>query len=238
MKLETVELPEPRENPEAGLSKRTWAVRSYGITVGHVYDEALAKTLNTLDLSDYGINAYQRDALRTKSTVDTLDIKHEDGTLGLLMDLLRDVYRDGVDLDHLKANLFYGRPLPEEYPADVDETASSFRELAFRGNLRLTGRDVDLLHGILGLASELSEMLQIIVTAWSTGEDMDLSHLREELGDADWFWGLMCSAVGLDPATILRSNIAKLKARFPDKFSFQAANERNLEAEKTAMEKA
>jgi hypothetical protein len=51
-----------------------------------------------------------------------------------------------------------------------------------------------------------------------------------------WYLAVTCDALGLDVAEIQTANLAKLKARYPGKFTEQNAQERDLEKELIALQ--
>jgi hypothetical protein len=67
-------------------------------------------------------------------------------------------------------------------------------------------------------------------------EPFDAVNLIEECGDVQWYEAMLCRALGTDFDTVQRTNIAKLKARFPDKFTEESANNRDLEIERSILE--
>ena len=77
------------------------------------------------------------------------------------------------------------------------------------------------------------------------GKELDLVNLAEECGDVFWYLALCISTLaelmGRDPAELEQSikqiNIAKLKARYPEKFTETDAVIRNLTAERDILDK-
>jgi len=59
---------------------------------------------------------------------------------------------------------------------------------------------------------------------------------REEAGDLLWYLALIARALGTDLETIARTNIEKLRTRYPGKFTAEAALNRDLEAERKTLE--
>ena len=71
-----------------------------------------------------------------------------------------------------------------------------------------------------------------------TGKDVnfDIVNLLEENGDINWYQAIMMDALGGDWEQILETNIKKLRKRFPDKFTNEDANNRDLDAEREILE--
>lgn len=61
--------------------------------------------------------------------------------------------------------------------------------------------NIRLLHGAIGLASELAEIREM-----AREEEIDIVNLKEELGDLSWYMGIMTDALGLNPETVFKSH--------------------------------
>jgi NTP pyrophosphatase (non-canonical NTP hydrolase) len=94
----------------------------------------------------------------------------------------------------------------------------------------------DLLHCGLGLATEAGEFLNAVKKTIFYGREFDRINAMEELGDALWYIALGASALGLTLDDLMNSNITKLRTRYPEKFTAQAAINRDLEAERRSLE--
>ncbi len=96
---------------------------------------------------------------------------------------------------------------------------------------RLNEREMRLLHGAMGLATEAGEFLSPIKAHIYYGRELDETNLREELGDIMWYMAVICDCLGVDFEEIWERNIKKLQARYGDKYSDFYANNRNLAKE-------
>lgn len=92
-----------------------------------------------------------------------------------------------------------------------------------------------LLHGIIGIATEAGEMLEALRQGVEDGV-FDLTNVAEEVGDNQWYAAAILRALKTNFESIQRTNIAKLRARFPNKFTEFDANNRNLQAERQILE--
>ena len=83
-----------------------------------------------------------------------------------------------------------------------------------------------VLNACLGLSGEVGEFNDMIKKWIFHEKDLDEEHLKKELGDIMWYIAMMCHAFrwGLDE--IMEMNINKLKARYPDEFDTDRANNR------------
>lgn len=97
-------------------------------------------------------------------------------------------------------------------------------------------RNQRLLHAGIGLATEAGEFLDALKKHVFYGKELDTVNLSEEMGDIFWYCALISDELGVDFAKVMDTNIAKLKARYGDKFTESKAEHRNLEKERTILE--
>ena len=102
----------------------------------------------------------------------------------------------------------------------------------FKGDLKLSR----MMHALLGMMSELGELADAIKKHLIYGASLDEVNLIEELGDGDWYRSLFGDALSVSFEEAWTKNIAKLRARYPDKFTEEKALNRDLEAERKALE--
>jgi NTP pyrophosphatase (non-canonical NTP hydrolase) len=88
----------------------------------------------------------------------------------------------------------------------------------------MRARHLDL--AALGLAGESGEVVDLIKKHVHHGKPLDRSRLVAELGDVLWYLAYLASIEGIDLAEVATANSRKSRARFPDGFSFAAANAR------------
>ncbi len=119
------------------------------------------------------------------------------------------------------------------------EHTPDFINPAFFGGDAVQARKVGrLLHAFLGLATELGEAADQLKKHLIYGKPLDEVNLIEEHGDVSWYANLMTAAIGSTWEVSWAKNIAKLKVRFPDKFTQTLAVDRDLGAERVALEAA
>ena len=92
------------------------------------------------------------------------------------------------------------------------------------------------IHACLGLASEVGEIADALKKHIIYKRELDTINLMEESGDLAWYCALMLSAVKRTMEESLEKNIAKLKLRFGDKFTTDAATIRDLPGERKLLE--
>lgn len=95
----------------------------------------------------------------------------------------------------------------------------------------------DDLHMVLGMQTEAAEISDAYKKHMAYGRKLDLVNVKEELGDLMWYIANLCNLHGWDLQDILDTNIKKLQARFPEKFTNEKANNRDLETERKILEK-
>lgn len=93
-----------------------------------------------------------------------------------------------------------------------------------------------LIHATLGMASEVGELADALKKHIIYGQALDEINVLEEIGDLNWYTALGLAAVKRTMNDALERNVAKLKARFGDKFDSGKALNRDLEAERKALE--
>lgn len=144
-------------------------------------------------------------------------------------------------LDSIKKTLFYGRELSIQPAAKlVHQQAHSYTmasALEWLTEDEFTPQEaIDLIHGILGKATEAGELLELLCKTVVFGAPFDYANLTEEIGDGLWYDALLLRANGSDFETAMKINLDKLHVRFPEKFTSEAANVRDLESEKKALD--
>ena len=101
-----------------------------------------------------------------------------------------------------------------------------------------------ILHGILGIADEAGELIKSVKAHVYYKQTIDILNLKEELGDLMWYGALLVDEISSIEnkshtevlEDIFQQNKRKLHTRYPDKYTDKLARERNLEAERRAME--
>jgi NTP pyrophosphatase (non-canonical NTP hydrolase) len=95
----------------------------------------------------------------------------------------------------------------------------------------------DIIHGIEGCGTEAGELLDALKRAQFYGTPLDKTNIKEELGDLQWYIALLCDHYGWTQEDIISTNVAKLRARYPEGFSQIAAEVRNLDKEREVLER-
>lgn len=106
-----------------------------------------------------------------------------------------------------------------EYQAKAMRTASFINQDMADGNGLL-------LQGLMGLCGEAGECIDLVKKCVFQGKELDKAHLAKELGDVAWYLAVSAQALGYDLETVLRMNIEKLEARYPNGFEVQKSENR------------
>ena len=94
----------------------------------------------------------------------------------------------------------------------------------------------DEMHYVMGMVTEVGELMDVYKKELAYDKPMDVINMAEEIGDLMWYIANYCRVMGFDFEEILEKNIAKLKARYPEKFTADKANHRDLEKERKILE--
>lgn len=179
---------------------------------------------------------YVKAAIRTECSYDRYSGEIRRGhTAANLLELIDDIVAGGEVADKWKKMLMYGKEPAEGrevlVPAEMPETEID----ALRMQRLDDPRFRRIFHAALGLFTESAEVFAALADYLDTG-NLDAVNLAEEVGDSFWYSALLLDAVGADPELVARQNIAKLLARYPDKFTEENAIIRDLKREREILE--
>jgi len=170
-------------------------------------------------------DTYLQASARTASTQ-----FHDDKvSADLLYTALQHAINTGNQLDQIKKSLFYGQDLPTDH-AWLSDADSSKQAPKMEIN-------PDIVHAAIGLYTEATELLEGIRDSLE-GKPYDAVNAFEECGDAEWYLAMLYRALGRTPKEARSANIAKLTARYPEKFTGEKAINRDIEQERSILEQA
>jgi NTP pyrophosphatase (non-canonical NTP hydrolase) len=79
-----------------------------------------------------------------------------------------------------------------------------------------------LLTAVVGMMAESGEFAEVVkkkvFQADTQFTDEEIFHMKRELGDVLWYWVQGCMALGFTPEEVMKENIKKLEARYPNGF--------------------
>lgn len=185
-------------------------------------------------------NEFVTSALRTESRVDVIRANKS-----ILTNTVTAVIALSEILDQIKKNAFYGKAFNHLKLTDAVYKAqlcvdriynqtyynNNIIPLEHQSELEVNPR---LFHAIIGIATESAELL----TAMNIDSpEFDKINILEELGDLNWYEAIAVDEVNANLETdVLDRVIAKLRARYPEKFSNENAINRDLIKERNVLE--
>ena len=113
---------------------------------------------------------------------------------------------------------------------------NTYQAEAARTCAKIDGAIMDDLHMILGMQTEAAEIADVYKKCIAYKKPLDFVNIKEEVGDLMWYVANLCNMNGWDLRDILETNIAKLAARYPDKFTEDSAINRDLNFERQILE--
>lgn len=105
------------------------------------------------------------------------------------------------------------------------ETAIKMNNISVSHKIDIGG----LLNGCLGLSGEVGEFNDMIKKHIFHEKELDIEHLKKECGDILWYVAMICHSMNWNMDEIMQMNIDKLKARYPEGFNIEQANNRSKE---------
>lgn len=97
-------------------------------------------------------------------------------------------------------------------------------------------KNIRLLHAAMGMVTEAAELMDMLKKHFFYGKPFDKVNAKEELGDSAWYLGLAVDEIRTTMNEIMTLNIAKLKLRYPNKFTEKDAIDRDVKAERVLLE--
>ena len=133
----------------------------------------------------------------------------------------------------------------EKFAETGEKLDGQKRKLFYGKGENITGGNVDgfsidqlngnIVHAIYGLCTEAGEISETFLKAAESGT-FDEVNLKEEAGDLLWYLAMLFRELDTDFDDVATTNINKLKARFPEKFTQDDAYNRDLKAEREILE--
>ena len=112
----------------------------------------------------------------------------------------------------------------------------TYKYEARRTMAELSTFETDTTHMIFGMLTEVGELADAFKKNLAYKKPLDYVNIEEEVGDLMWYVINFCSVMGFNLEDILEQNIAKLRARYPEKFTEDKAINRNLIKEREILE--
>jgi NTP pyrophosphatase (non-canonical NTP hydrolase) len=113
---------------------------------------------------------------------------------------------------------------------------NDYQQKAARTCAKIDGAIMDDLHMVLGMQTEVAEIADVYKKTIAYKKPLDFVNIKEEIGDVMFYIANLCNMNGWDLREILATNISKLEARYPEKFTEDLALNRNLSKERGVLE--
>lgn len=176
---------------------------------------------------------YQKLALCTKSDSYHGHYVHRQS----FINKLRHLSSVAENLDVIKKGVFYGRGISK------DKNSALFNSESIASDSQPMR---DIIHSIVGIATESGELCERLTAIIENHHNKTLSHenltaeditnIYEEFGDVLWYLAIGCEALGVTLEQVMSANITKLQKRFPEKFTEEKANNRDLKNEYKSLQ--
>jgi NTP pyrophosphatase (non-canonical NTP hydrolase) len=148
-----------------------------------------------------------------------------DSILEALRFTISEMIKVGNPLDDLKKHIYYKKPF-----SWIDPVNKIAKE-----TVNLPQYEADIIHAIVGIATESVELLEALYDRLS-GKEIDVVNLVEEISDVMWYQALLLRTLNTDFEQTGAINIDKLYRRFPHKFDNDKAIFRDVGDERKFLE--
>lgn len=85
---------------------------------------------------------------------------------------------------------------------------------------------LQILHAAIGISGEAGELLDAVKKLWAYNKPLDISNVREELGDILFYIRALCQALEISEESCMRDTVSKLNKRYPEGYTDAAAQTR------------
>ena len=83
-----------------------------------------------------------------------------------------------------------------------------------------------IFNACLGMSGEVGEFNDMIKKWVFHEKNLDMEHAKKEAGDILWYVVMLCESFGWNMEEVMQMNVDKLKARYPEGFDVERANNR------------
>jgi len=186
------------------------------------------------------LKQFTADAIRTESQIDKVKVNGR-----MLFDVLALHIASGQMLDQMKKHIFYSKDYSvDDFSASYQNASNALHDLstvpiggdaehADEEEIEINPR---VFHAIIGIATESTELCEALYSGMLNKGQLDKVNLMEEIGDSAWYTAILIDELGGDWEDVLIKVIAKLKTRYPDKFTSEDAINRDLDKEREVLE--
>lgn len=187
------------------------------------------------------LQQYQQAALRTESLKEQLTFNKD-----LVISLFKLFVLNSELLDALKKEIYYNKPnkmdlngnmLLLDMQHEINNALYFLNDKVENKNVQVQDINPRVFHGILGFATESGELIDVLLKNLVENKEIDATNVQEEAqGDIGWYTAILSDALNLNWEEGLERNIAKLKERYPEKYTDYNADNRDLDKEREILE--
>lgn len=170
------------------------------------------------------MKTYLKESKRTAPKFEN-GLEVNDSILEALRFTISEMIKVGNPLDDLKKHIYYKKPF-----SWIDPVNKIAKE-----TVNLPQYEADIIHAIVGIATESVELLEALYDRLS-GKEIDVVNLVEEISDVMWYQALLLRTLNTDFEQTAAINIDKLYRRFPHKFDNDKAIFRDVCDERKFLE--
>lgn len=157
-------------------------------------------------------------------TPENVNLEHIDVAL---MDSFEVSYA-GHKADMLKRMIYYkDGATASRYSKGMSDAGDLYDETYLKMP-KIPMNKMDLLHGVLGIASEAGELHEALVKSLIEKKEIDKVNIMEECGDVLWYVALLLRAVDSNFEEAMQKNITKLEFRKGKFVNRDTAGERKI----------
>lgn len=134
--------------------------------------------------------------------------------------------------DVVKRHVYYGTDMDfDKIEAATHSSTLANDALAIMDKDACNNVNMSILHGLVGLSTEVGEIAEEMHAALAEGRELNMGNIVEETGDLMWYLALILRECGVSFEDAAKKNIEKLSKRYPDGFTTQDAVNRDIDAE-------
>lgn len=105
----------------------------------------------------------------------------------------------------------------------MDNRIEEYAKFVESRRKRLADGAEDVMHMTLGIAGEAGEVVDVVKREFVYDEELNIAHLREEIGDLLFYIQGMHNIFGWAIAETMQRNMDKLRKRYPNGYSDEHA---------------
>lgn len=155
--------------------------------------------------------------------------------------IMKEILTLSIKGDMLKKVIIYGLdPNSDDYKSKLQKQIDALNVIEsgeISDEVIKSDKFARLFHAYLGLNTESGETIGALLSWLTNGQKLDEVNLGEENGDCLWYLARSNETLGTSFGAQMLTNIKKLAARYPEKFSGEKALNRDLSREREILNK-